>query len=172
MKRLRLSFLCAALSVIMLGSTVDAQAQIRIAPVLAYSFDATEIGIGASLFAGFSAGDYQLLANPSAEFYLFQKNVSLTRINLDVAYPIIAGDSFTPYVGAGVVVQRTSVDIAKEFQIPGIDYSDTDFGINVFVGSFFMDVESAIRPFARVNANLGAGTGVSVQAGASFAISK
>lgn len=170
MKLLRLSLLCAALGVLVF-TTNTASAQIRIGSQIAFNFDGSDVGIGANAHVGFSAGGKQLLANPSVDFFLFNDNVSITRINLDVAYPIDAGESFTPYVGAGLLVQRISIE-APAIVVPGVDYNDTDFGLNFFFGAFFMAVDSPIRPFARVSANVGAGTGVSAQAGASFRITQ
>ena len=175
MKNLRL-FIFAAVFGLLFSAPHLASAQIRIGSHLAFEFEGSNLAIGANAQVGFNGGERRFLANPSVDFYLFEKNVTMTAINLDVAYPLfqdqssLDGPAFSPYLGAGLLARRTGLDVPEEFQVPGVDYNDTDFGINVFVGSLFMAPDSPIRPFARVAANIGANTGVSVQGGAMFKI--
>jgi len=181
MKHLRVLFFAAVFGLLSAVPQI-ASAQIRVGSHLAFNFDGSDLAIGANAQVGFNAGERRLIANPSADFYLFKKNASVTMINLDVAYPFIQnetldGPSVSPYIGAGVVVRRISFDVPQELKDIGLDCSDlltgcivTDFVINVFIGSLFMTPESPIRPFARVAANLGAGTGVAIQGGATFRI--
>lgn len=147
--------------------TVDgALAQFRVGPHVGVNFEGTDFFIGANSHFSVQAGNRTLIGNPSADFYLFQDNVSLYRVNADVLLPFMAG-SFSPFVGAGLSFQITKFD--EDIPFVGGE-TDSDVGINVRFGAFFGDPDSAIRPFVDGAVNLVDGTDFAARGGASFRI--
>lgn len=134
---------------------------------LGLNFDGTDFMIGANSHFGINAGARQIVGNPSVDFYLFQDNFSVYRINLDVVLPLAQG-SFAPFAGLGVAIIILKLDEAA----PGIGTSDSDFGLNLRFGAFFGDREAAIRPFADGAITVGDNTSFAARGGASFRISR
>jgi hypothetical protein len=147
--------------------TIDsAYAQFRVGSHVGVNFEGTDFLIGANSHFSFAAGNRTLIGNPSADFYLFQDNVSLYRVNADVLLPFMAG-SLSPFIGAGLAFQITKFD--DDIPIIGGE-TDSDVGINLRVGAFFGDPDAGIRPFIDGAIKLGDNTDFAARAGASFRI--
>jgi hypothetical protein len=147
--------------------TVDsAYAQFRVGPHVGVNFEGTDFFIGANSHFSIAAGNRTLIGNPSADFYLFQDNVSAYRVNLDVLLPFVSG-SFSPFVGAGLALQITKFD--DDIPIIGGE-TDSDVGVNLRAGAFFGDPDAGIRPFVDAAIRLGDNTDFAARGGASFRI--
>jgi hypothetical protein len=167
----RLYTICALLGLLLLGPGLqqEASAQFRIGPFLGINFDGSTVFLGGEAQFGVRVSDnVSLIAAPSLDLYLFEDNVTFTRINLDAVFPFdISG--FEVYGGGGLFLQFTSIDL------PGtgcdfIDCSDMDVGVNLRGGTLLGSPESSIRPFVEINIALGDGSDVAARGGVLFQI--
>jgi hypothetical protein len=140
---------------------------VRIGSHVGVNFDGTDFMIGLNSHFGVTAGERQLLGNPSIDFYLFQSNVSIYRVNLDVLYPFASG-SVVPFFGAGLAISVAKFD--QDFAVLG-GSTDSDVGINLRLGAFFGNPDSAVRPFGDIGLTAGLDNSfVTARVGASFGI--
>lgn len=128
---------------------VPAQAQFLIGPHAGFNLDSNDLAIGASAQFDLAIGDYELVANPNVDLYLFEDNVNRTRLNLDVLYPF-GLESLIPYVGAGLLLEFVTIDI------DGVgDADETNLGLNLKGGALLELEDSPFMPFAEVTAIVG-----------------
>ena len=166
MKRVSRLFAVCVFVVATSFSTSDADAQIRIGSHVGVNFDGTDFMIGLNSHFAINAGSGNFVGNPSLDFYLFEDNVSIYRINLDVLYPFELA-SATPFVGAGLAIQIAKFDTT----IPALGgTTDSDVALNLRAGSFFGDPEASLRPFGDIGLNVGDRNSVTARIGISFGI--
>lgn len=99
---------------------------------------------------------------PNFEYYFRDGNLNTYTFNADVHYAIGGAytRSFTPYVGLGLAIARTSNDRT--------DASDTDAGLNLKGGATFRGDRFA--PFVQLEFRAGAAEDLSIGGGVRFAI--
>ena len=86
-------------------------------------------------------------------------------LNFDVLYPLDINFGGEPYVGAGLGIFRSSVDLG------GLgDFSDTDVGINLKAGALFGQEGGSLQPFGEVGITLGGASTVFARGGVFFSI--
>lgn len=167
MKSARL-FACAFAVALLIpvGSAAAQGLGVRVGSHAGVNFDGTDFFIGLNSHFDVNAGNTQLVGNPSVDFYLFEDNVSIYSINLDVLYPLTTGN-LNPFFGAGLAIRILKFDE----DIPALGgSSDSDVGLNLRAGSFFGNPDSAIRFFGDVGLTVGDGSAVTARVGASFGI--
>jgi len=130
---------------------VPAQAQFLIGPHAGFNLDSNDLAIGASAQFDLAVGDYELVANPNVDLYLFEDNVNRTRLNLDVLYPF-GLESLIPYVGAGLLLEFVTFDLPDG--VSG-DEDETNLGLNLKGGALLELEDSPFMPFAEVTAIVG-----------------
>ena len=130
-------------------------------------FDGTTLGIGAQLGFPVNVGERQIVANPNVDFYLLESNITIIRANAKVYYPFAnVGGSITPNVGAGLGIQKTSVDLPPEItNLPGVDNSDTDLFLILSGGAEYGEYDSRIKPFGELVLALGGGSDIALRGG-------
>lgn len=155
------------------GTPSQASAQWAIGPHVGYNVDASEVNLGATAqinVPGAKIGAVQLAANPGFEFYPFiGTGASLLVFNFDIIYPLTAKAPVSPYIGAGLMIGRSSFSIT----FPGgtISGSSTDAGLNLKGGVLFSKGKT-IRPFAEATLVLSNATTLVLRGGVQFTVGK
>lgn len=109
-----------------------------------------DVAIGADLRYQFA--EFPVQGNGAFDFYFADEDVSVFTIDVNVVYPLEVGETFAPYVGAGLGYTNVSVDIDTGFGGFSGDTSDT--GINLVGGTEFV-TGAAFTPFAQAQLTLG-----------------
>lgn len=131
-------------------SAAPAAAQISglaIGPRVGYDIagDVEELFLGAEARAGF--GQLPILFNVAFDYYLTEDPLSFFQLAINALYEFgVDNQAFTPYAGAGLSINRWSLDIDTPFG--GIETSSTDVGFNILGGARLE--MNALRPFAQV----------------------
>jgi opacity protein-like surface antigen len=86
------------------------------------------------------------------DFYFAQENTTVFTVDVNVLYPIDAGELLSPYVGAGLGYTDISIDVDSQFGNFGGGGSDT--GLNLVGGTEF-ETDSSFTPFAEARFTLG-----------------
>ena len=164
---MRKSLLLALLLAIALPLTANrAEAQgFGFIPYIGYNLDAEAflVGVGAEFGNVFDLGNLAIGARPTIE-YAFVDNVTLLQINGDLIARFGApGASLVPYAGAGLAISMVSIDDCPD--IPGLDCSNTDFGLNALGGVEFPGALGFGSPFAQARLTLADGSAISLLGG-------
>ena len=115
----------------------NSAAQFKIGPHLGINTDGGDVIIGLSAQLGIeTSNDFYFLANPGFDYYLFQDNVNQSRLNLDVLYPVDAGDLELGF-GGGLAFQFLRLDIPEEIAQGIIDETDVNLGLNLKANGAF-----------------------------------
>ncbi|GAB5517854.1 MAG: hypothetical protein RhofKO_01050 [Rhodothermales bacterium] len=141
----------SALLCLLVLVAVPAQAQFLVGPHAGFNLDSDDLAIGASAQFDLAIGDYELVANPNVDLYLFEDTVNRTRLNLDVLYPF-GLENFVPYVGAGLLVEFVTIDLPEG--VAG-DTDETNLGLNLKAGAVLELQDSPFMPFAELTAIVG-----------------
>ena len=158
--------LLAALALALFGTAQTASAQFDIGAHVGYNLDAVgtdgdegQAFVGAS--ARFYPGVLPVAISPAVDVY-FVEDVTFLQFDLNGLYEIGRGTTtaFTPYVGAGLGLIYTNVDIGDESE------SNTETGLNLLAGATFE--LPRLRPFAQARMTIADGTAVSVTGGVLF----
>jgi opacity protein-like surface antigen len=128
--------------------TADAQIGIRIGPRVGYDIDQlNELFVGADV--RLDVATLPVIINPAFDYY-FVDGFDLYQLSINALYTFgINNTAFTPYVGGGLGITRTSVDTGVDF----IDGSNTDIGLNIVGGAEFGF--GNLRPFVQAQLTLG-----------------
>ncbi|MEM1127226.1 MAG: hypothetical protein AAGI71_11290 [Bacteroidota bacterium] len=155
------------LALLTLVLPLTAQAQLRLGGHLGLTLDGTDLFAGVAGQLPFTAGTYDLVANPSFEAYPFVDG-SISRINLDVLYPLTDADRLWPYVGGGILVHVINFpdDTVDAFGETG----DTDVGLNLKAGLLIRLEGRPYRLFGELVQTLGGGTTLSLRTGLYFTL--
>ena len=133
-------------------------AQVSLGPHAGYNIDVEELYFGSTIQFQLPAriGETHLIASPGFDFYPFfgpdvegfDISASFFAFNFDLLYPFPTS-GVEPYVGAGLVISRASVNASGLDPLPGgaVQLSNTDVGLNLKGGAFFGSAGS-VRPFA------------------------
>lgn len=124
----------------------------RIGPLLGLNFDGSSLFIGGVAQFGLDVSEnLSLIAEPSIDLYLFEDNITWTRINLDAVFPFeISG--LEVYGGGGLMIQFVSIDSdICDNEFVRIDCNDTDIGLNIRGGILFGTSSDSFRPFVEAN---------------------
>ncbi len=133
-------------------------AQVSLGPHAGYNIDVEELYFGSTIQFPLPAriGETRLIASPGFDFYPFfgpnadgfDISASFFAFNFDLLYPFPTS-GVEPYVGAGLVISRASVNASGLDPLPGgaVQLSNTDVGLNLKGGAFFGSAGS-VRPFA------------------------
>lgn len=164
---MRKSLLIALLFAFALPFTADrAEAQgFGFVPYIGYNLDAEAflVGVGAEFGSVFALGDLAIGARPSIE-YAFVDNVTLLQINGDLIGRFGApGASIIPYAGAGLAISLLSVDDCPD--VPGLDCSTSDIGLNALGGVEFPGALGFGNPFVQGRLTLADGSAISILGG-------
>jgi hypothetical protein len=144
------------------------QAQVAIGPYAGYNLDAEEFYFGTNVRFTIPAaiGNSFLVANPGFDYYPFigsdveglDVSASYYAFNFDVFYPFVtSSESLTPYVGAGLLISRASVEVL------GMSQSDTDVGLNLKGGAMFGS--GRVQPFGEGVLAIAGNTGLMLKGG-------
>ena len=134
-------------------------------PYIGYNLDAEAflVGVGAEFADVFDLGNLAIGVRPSIE-YLFVDNVTWLQINGDLIARFGApGASLVPYAGAGLAIGLVSIDDCPD--IPGLDCSNSDFGLNVLGGVEFPGALGFGSPFVQGRLTLQDGSAISILGG-------
>ena len=170
MKKLLLA-LTIALALTFVPERANAQSPLSFGAQGIYDLDWESFGIGAQVRTGLPIGDLAFVLNPSLEYYFLEEgegfDQSLFRVNADLLYQIGAANVqvFQPYVGAGLGIQRHSIDLDSD--VLNISGSSTDVGLNLLAGASF-GIGSPVVPFVQAGLFIGDGSTVGLKAGILF----
>ncbi len=146
-------------------STTHAQG-VRVGSHVGVNFEGTDFLLGLNSHFDLYAGDTRLVGNPNLDFYLFEDEVSIYAINLDVLLPFQAGE-LDPFLGGGLAVRIAKFDQA----VPILGGStDSDIGLNLKAGTFFGNRDNSIRPFVDGTFAISDNSSFTLRVGASFGI--
>ena len=138
--------------VCLVGGLHEARAQIEIGPRLGFDLtgDVEEFFIGVDARLDLPA--LPVVLNGAFDIYLVDENFDFWQLSFNALYEFgIANVAFSPYVGLGLGLSRTSLDLdLGDF---GIDASDTDIGLNLIGGATFGF--GSLKPFAQAQITFG-----------------
>lgn len=101
----------------------------------------------------YNPAEFPVKGSGAFDFYFAQENTTVFTIDVNVLYPFEAGESFTPYAGAGLGYTNVSVDVDTGGIIDaGGDFSDT--GLNLLAGAEF-ETGGSLTPFAQAQFTVG-----------------
>lgn len=144
-----------------------ASAQFLVGPQLGVNLDGSDFFFGANVRFPITIGEYALTANPNLDLYLFEDDVTAARFNIDALYTLAQLSDLDTYIGAGLLIEYTSVDLP-----PGtpdnIESSDTDLGINLKLGATFAPVDAGFQPFVEGHFTLKDNSDLAFRAGVLF----
>jgi hypothetical protein len=146
-----------ALVALLAGGSMAAEAQsgpTYFGPKLMYNFDSEDFGIGLHLTKPLTDA---ISLYPSFDYWFTDEGVTSFGVNIDFTYDVPAQSLQWLYLGAGLGIGRTSVDL------PGGDVSNTDAGLNLIGG--FQPASGRIKPFAEARLWIGDGSMFSVVGG-------
>lgn len=125
------------------GLTGGASAQgVSLAPYAGFNVDADELLLGGSVGIPLRFGTTTVLLAPGLEVYPSYDVGSLVTFAVDLHVPIkLPNSSVSPYVGGGLAVHRTSVDLGPTLG----SVSGTDSQLNALGGLHFGS--GPFRPF-------------------------
>ncbi len=130
----------------------EARAQIEIGPRIGFDLigDVEEFFIGAD--GRLSLVALPVVLNGAFDIYLVEENLDFWQFSFNALYEFgIANVAFSPYVGGGIGISRTSLDFdLGDF---GNDASDTDVGLNLIGGATFGF--GNLKPFAQAQITFG-----------------
>ena len=146
-----------------------ASAQFLIGPHGGFNTESNDVLLGVNSHFDLQMGDNLFVGNPSLDFYLFEKDITRTRINVDLLYPF-PGPSVRPYVGAGLMIDYVSYDANN---LPaGVESTDTDFGLNVKAGIVLNNINAKFRPFVDAIVAIRSVNEFTLRGGILFSLSK
>ncbi len=138
--------------VYVVGGLHEAQAQVEIGPRLGFDLigDVEEFFIGADARLDLAA--LPVVLNGAFDIYLVEENLDFWQLSFNAFYEFgLANVAFSPYVGGGIGISRTSLDFdLGDF---GNDASDTDIGLNLIGGATFGF--GSLKPFAQAQITFG-----------------
>jgi len=146
------TFSLLALGALVLAPVASAQARFEVGAGYDFDREAAFIGAGART----PLRSFPITLAPHVDFY-FRDNVTDFQGNLDGLYSF-PGNSFSPYVGAGLALNY--------FKVKGRD-SDVNAGLNLLFGAEFNSA-SRLRPYAQMRATINDGTAIGLGAGVIF----
>ena len=150
MKKL-LSFVLV-FGVCVVGGVDEARAQIEIGPRLGFDLigDVEEFFVGVDGRLDLAA--LPVVLNGAFDIYLVEENFDFWQLSFNALYEFgVANVAFSPYVGGGIGISRTSLDFnLGDF---GNDASDTDIGLNLIGGATFGF--GSLKPFAQAQITFG-----------------
>jgi hypothetical protein len=109
-----------------------------------------DLAIGADLRYQFA--EFPIQGTGAFDFYFADEDITVFTIDVNVVYPLEVGETFAPYVGAGLGYTNVSVDIDTQFGSFSGDTSDT--GLNLVGGTEFL-TGAAFTPFAQAQLTVG-----------------
>ncbi len=121
-----------------------------------FDSDASEFILGASV--GLSLPGVPLSFTPGFDYYPGITGVSLFIVDFDANYSIPAA-GVSPYVGAGLFLSHTSIDLG-----PLGSFSGNDVGLNLNGGMAF-GAGGPVRPFAEAKLRVSDNTTVAIRGG-------
>ncbi len=134
------------------GGLHEAQAQVKIGPRLGFDLtgDIEEFFVGVDTRLDLLA--LPVVLNGAFDIYLVDENFDFWQLSFNALYEFgLANVAFSPYVGGGIGISRTSLDLdLGEF---GNDASDTDVGLNLIGGATFGF--GSLKPFAQAQITVG-----------------
>jgi hypothetical protein len=126
-----------ALSLLGLTALAPAKAQVSFSPLVGYDIDAEALTVGLAFELGtqLTSIPLQPAIRPAVEYIFFDGDATYVRVDGDLIgrFEPVPGGAFLPYAKAGVTVEYFSVDV----DIPGVDNSNTEVGLNLGGGAEF-----------------------------------
>ncbi len=150
----KIALLAGMIAVLGMGAgQAQAQNSIEIGPRIGIDLgDVEELFVGADL--RFSTPALPIKINPGFDYYMVDGDVSLWTIDVNALYEFgVNNQMFTPYVGAGFVYSRASVDTGTD--LLG-DVSDSEVGLGIVGGATFS--AGSLKPFVQAKFKLGGDT--------------
>lgn len=161
MKRLAIlvtaSFFLAAAFPLASQAQMESESTFKVGPRVTLDLgDISDIYDGTFAIGGdarYNPAEFPVMGSGAFDFYFAAENTTVFTIDVNVLYPIDAGESLTPYVGAGLGYTNVSVDIDTGGIIDaGGDFTDT--GLNLVGGAEF-ETGGSLTPFAEARFTLG-----------------
>jgi hypothetical protein len=100
----------------------------------------------------YESAEFPVKGSGAFDFYFAQENTTVFTVDVNVLYPIDAGESIAPYVGAGLGYTDVSVDV--DTQLGNISGGASDTGLNLVGGAEF-ETGGSLTPFAEAQFTLG-----------------
>ncbi len=152
MKKL-LSFVLV-FGVCVIGGVDEARAQIEIGPRLGFDLtgDVEEFFVGVDARLDLPA--LPVVLNGAFDIYLVEENLDFWQLSFNALYEFgIANVVFSPYVGGGIGISRTSRDFDLGVFGNLSPTSHTDVGLNLIGGATFGF--GSLKPFAQAQITFG-----------------
>lgn len=161
MKTMKYGIALFALALCLALGTQQAHAQFSLGAHAGYNLDViSEDGAeeGAAFVGGearFGLGQYPVVINPSASYFLTGlENTSTLEFDLNALYEFgYNNTSFTPYAGVGLGVTRVAFDSDIPLVGNNFEDSETDYGLNLIGGARFGFGQ--IQPFVQARITFG-----------------
>ena len=99
----------------------------------------------------YEPAEFPVKGSGAFDFYFAAENTTVFTVDVNILYPIDAGESLTPYVGAGLGYTDISVDVDTQFGNIG---GGSDTGLNLVGGAEF-ETGGSLTPFAEARFTLG-----------------
>jgi len=152
----------ASILLISAVATERAEAQVQFGANVSWGDD-TDIGLGARLKFGLGSLTTRSNVEGRVTFdYFFPDGFDYWQVTGDGIYQIAPTGSVAPYLGGGLGLSRSSVDVS-----PGFSGSSTDFFLNLIGGLKFKPLGN-IRPFAEARFQIGDGSQLVLAGGVFF----
>lgn len=100
----------------------------------------------------YNPAEFPVMGSGAFDFYFAAENTTVFTVDVNVLYPIDAGESLTPYVGAGLGYTDISVDVDTQFG--SVSGGGSDTGLNLVGGAEF-ETDGSLTPFAEARFTLG-----------------
>ena len=136
-------------AVLFLAQPATAQiANLQVAPRIGYDIagDVEEAFVGGEV--RFGLGELPVLLNGVFDYYFAEDPLTFFQISANALYYFgIDNEMFTPYAGAGLSINRISVDIDTG-GFGAVDASSNEIGVNL-IGGAVLEMPG-LRPFAQL----------------------
>lgn len=157
---LRVAIVSALLSVV----PVAARGQLAVGANLNLGSD-SDVGIGARLLVGLGEAIPNVEGIGSFDYFFPGGNLDWWEVNANLTVPVSITSGFQPYLGGGLNVTNTSMDIVDATPEFG-DEGETDIGLNI-LGGLKLPASGA-TPFVELRTTIGGGSQVVLSAGLLF----
>ena len=161
-----------------LALTSTAHAQLLAGPQVGYDTESESAGVGVNGLIPLPISQTQtLFLNPGFSWYFVEGDVTLWTVDANVQYPFPMESSLVPFVGAGLGLQRWSVDVPEtSVDVPGFgsfstggDVNSTDLIFNI-QGGVQIDTGGPLTPHAGLTVSVGGTDRLEIGGGIRYAI--
>lgn len=159
----RALFAISCLSFLFVAASPSAQAQPAAGPQIGYDTESESLGLGISgIFDIGLSEDLSIQGNPGFTYYLVEDQVTLFTVDFNAQYPFEMSGSILPFIGAGLGLQRWSVDVPEtSVEVPGVGSFSSGGGVSNseiilnLLGGAQLATEGPFKPYAGLTVSVG-----------------